>query len=312
MSGVPILTAAELASIRREYRGASLLPARMYQDQAVLDWEREHILLHRLADGRAGRGRRRARQLPARRRRGRERHPRPRPGRRDPRVLQRVPPPGHCASRSASAARPSASSARTTPGSTTSTAGSSGPSTPRTSRSSASTRSGCARSTRPRGRGSCSSTSPTAPVIRSRTSWATSSPHMERFEFDRLRVAKRIEYEVGGELEVHRRELQRVLPLPGRPPAAQQADAVRPRWRLRARRRRGRAAGWSSWTAPRRWRSTAATARSTAARRCAGITTEDERPGLLLRPVAARRSCRSTRTTCSSTGSCPATRATRW
>ena len=35
------------------------------------------------------------------------------------------------------------------------------------------------------------------------------------------------------ELEVHRRELQRVLPLPGHPPAAQQADALRPRWRLR-------------------------------------------------------------------------------
>ena len=35
------------------------------------------------------------------------------------------------------------------------------------------------------------------------------------------------------QLEVHRRELQRVLPLPGDPPPAQQADAVRPRWRLR-------------------------------------------------------------------------------
>ncbi|HET7829837.1 MAG TPA: Rieske (2Fe-2S) protein, partial [Candidatus Limnocylindrales bacterium] len=45
MSGVPLLTAAELASIRREYRGATLLPARMYQDPAILDWERENILL---------------------------------------------------------------------------------------------------------------------------------------------------------------------------------------------------------------------------------------------------------------------------
>ena len=35
------------------------------------------------------------------------------------------------------------------------------------------------------------------------------------------------------ELEVRRRELQRVLPLPGHPPPAQQADAVRPRRRLR-------------------------------------------------------------------------------
>ena len=44
MTGEPILTDAELASIRREYRGASLLPARMYHADAVLDWEREHIV----------------------------------------------------------------------------------------------------------------------------------------------------------------------------------------------------------------------------------------------------------------------------
>src|SRR4051794_5018881 len=44
MPGHPILTDAELASIRREYRAASLLPARCYQDQSILDWEREHIL----------------------------------------------------------------------------------------------------------------------------------------------------------------------------------------------------------------------------------------------------------------------------
>ncbi len=38
-----ILTAAELASVRREYRAASLLPARTYHDPAILEWEREHI-----------------------------------------------------------------------------------------------------------------------------------------------------------------------------------------------------------------------------------------------------------------------------
>ena len=39
-----ILTDAELASVRREYRAASLLPARTYQDPAILDWERDHIV----------------------------------------------------------------------------------------------------------------------------------------------------------------------------------------------------------------------------------------------------------------------------
>ncbi|HEY6571185.1 MAG TPA: Rieske 2Fe-2S domain-containing protein, partial [Candidatus Limnocylindrales bacterium] len=39
-----ILTADELASVRREYRSASLLPARTYHDPAVLDWEHENIL----------------------------------------------------------------------------------------------------------------------------------------------------------------------------------------------------------------------------------------------------------------------------
>jgi len=39
-----ILTAAELDSIRRPYRGARLLPRRTYHEPAILDWEREHIL----------------------------------------------------------------------------------------------------------------------------------------------------------------------------------------------------------------------------------------------------------------------------
>jgi phenylpropionate dioxygenase-like ring-hydroxylating dioxygenase large terminal subunit len=39
-----ILTAAELASIRRPFRGARLLPGRAYHDQAIHEWERQNIL----------------------------------------------------------------------------------------------------------------------------------------------------------------------------------------------------------------------------------------------------------------------------
>jgi Rieske 2Fe-2S family protein len=39
-----ILTATELASVRREYRAASLLPGRTYHDEAIFDWERANIL----------------------------------------------------------------------------------------------------------------------------------------------------------------------------------------------------------------------------------------------------------------------------
>jgi len=39
-----ILTAAELASVRREYRAATLLPRRTYHDAAIFDWERREIL----------------------------------------------------------------------------------------------------------------------------------------------------------------------------------------------------------------------------------------------------------------------------
>jgi Rieske 2Fe-2S family protein len=39
-----ILSADELASIRRDYRAATLLPARAYQDAGIHDWERRHIL----------------------------------------------------------------------------------------------------------------------------------------------------------------------------------------------------------------------------------------------------------------------------
>ena len=148
MSGVDILTAAELASIRREYRGAiaaagARLPRRTRSstgsasDIVRRDWvmvarvedvarpgsfklvelDGEHLILVRGRDDVI-----RAFYNVCRHR-------------------------GTAVSRSASAARPSASSARTTPGSTTSTASSSGPSTPRTSTTSASTPSGWRRST---------------------------------------------------------------------------------------------------------------------------------------------------------------------
>jgi glycine betaine catabolism A len=41
-----ILTAEELASIRRPYRGARLLPRRAYHDEAIHAWERERFLRH--------------------------------------------------------------------------------------------------------------------------------------------------------------------------------------------------------------------------------------------------------------------------
>ena len=90
-----ILTAAELASVRREYRGATLLPKRTYHDAAIFDWERREILrrdwvlvareeeVARSGYLRAGRGRRR------------EPHRRPQPRGPIARLLQRVPPSGH-------------------------------------------------------------------------------------------------------------------------------------------------------------------------------------------------------------------------
>jgi Rieske 2Fe-2S family protein len=46
MPDTPILTTEELASIRRPYRGARLLPGRTYHDAAIHDWEREQFLRH--------------------------------------------------------------------------------------------------------------------------------------------------------------------------------------------------------------------------------------------------------------------------
>jgi hypothetical protein len=39
-----ILTAEELFAIRRDYRSATLLPKRAYQDPGIHDWERREIL----------------------------------------------------------------------------------------------------------------------------------------------------------------------------------------------------------------------------------------------------------------------------
>ena len=39
-----ILTAEELSRIRRDYRSATLLPKRAYQDPQIHDWERRQLL----------------------------------------------------------------------------------------------------------------------------------------------------------------------------------------------------------------------------------------------------------------------------
>jgi hypothetical protein len=44
VTGPGILTADELASVRREYRGATLLPKRTDHDAGIFDWEGREIL----------------------------------------------------------------------------------------------------------------------------------------------------------------------------------------------------------------------------------------------------------------------------
>ncbi len=44
MTDTSILTAEEIASVRREFRAASLLPKRVYHDPAIHEWERANIL----------------------------------------------------------------------------------------------------------------------------------------------------------------------------------------------------------------------------------------------------------------------------
>ena len=90
-----ILTADELASVRREYRAASLLPCADLPGSGDPRLGARAHPAARLARRRPRGGGPRAGQLPRPRRAGRERAPGPRPGRRGPRVLQRVPPPGH-------------------------------------------------------------------------------------------------------------------------------------------------------------------------------------------------------------------------
>ena len=130
------LTPEEIAAVRKPYRAASLLPGRAYHDPAIHEFERSEwfrrdwIVVGREEDAAA-------------------------PGTYflaevddEPLIVVRAA--TACCARSttsaaiaarpwsrSSAARPSASSARTTPGSTTSTGRSSGPSTPTTSTTSA-------------------------------------------------------------------------------------------------------------------------------------------------------------------------------
>ena len=61
--------------------------------------------------------------------------------------------------------------------------------------------------------------------------------HFARFDLGEPSLGPLGDLRDRGELEVRRRELQRVLPLPGPPPAAQPPHAVRPRGRLRPERR---------------------------------------------------------------------------
>ena len=225
-------------------------------------------------------------QLQAGRARRREHHRGPRPRRRDPRLLQRVPPPGH-RGRGARVRQGRPLPVRL-------------PRLDLRPRGQARPRQAhrgprglqlrdlrpARRSTPRPGRASSSSTCPRARWSRWRRSWATSSTSFARFDFTTLRVGQADRLRRRGELEVHRRELQRVLPLPGRPPAAQQADAVRPGRRLRSRRRlAGRLDG-----AGRRRRDDGARRRPRVAPRPPADVRHHRRgraAGLLLRPLAA-------------------------
>ena len=293
------LTQDEIAAVRKPYRAASLLPGRAYHDPAIHEFERTRVVPARLGRGRARGGRRGARDLLPGHGRRRAAHRRPRPRRRPARRSTTSAATAARPSSRSRAARPSASSARTTPGSTTSTGRSSGPSTPRTSTTSAST---------------ASAWSPVRLATWQGFVFVSLDPGRRRARrlagrsrpasrAVRLRVAARRPR--GGlrgrrQLEVHRRELQRVLPLPGHPPAAQQADPVRPRRRLRPRRavagrldgaRRQRRDDGARRRPPRR---PAGDRRASPTSTSGGSTTTCS---------GRRRSCRSIRTTCSSTGS---------
>ena len=229
----PPFTAEELSETRKPLLQATQLPPRSYVDEAVADWEAEHLFLggwvcvgH--AQPLAERGRFVTRQI------------------KDESFLFVGDDEGRahgffnvCRHRGARLvtsprARCAASSAPTTPGATASTAAcSSAPHTeeienfdPATSASTA-----CAwrRST-----ASCSPTSP-APPARSPSTSASSTPHLERYRLGDLHRAAAITYDVAGQLEGDRRELLRVPALPGRAPRAQPPLALHERRGVRGR-----------------------------------------------------------------------------
>ncbi len=93
----------------------------------------------------------------------------------------------------------------------------------------------------------------------SRTTSASCSPHLERYRVDGLRRGGLLTYEVDGELEGHRRELQRVPALPRRASGAERAQRLHERRGLLRRRRLVRRLDDPRRGAPRRWAATAAT-----------------------------------------------------
>ena len=243
-------------------------PAGPITTPAIHDFERTEWFRRDWLIGRARGGRRGARHVLPGRGRRRAAHRRPRPRRRPARASTTSAAIAARPSSRSRAARPSASSARTTPGSTTSTGKLvRAKHTDDLDDFSFEEYGLASRSGSRRGRGSCSSASiPTAEPLERLAGRPRPAPRPLRLRG----AARRAHGDLRGrrELEVHRRELQRVLPLPGHPSAAQQADAVRPRRRLLARRPvAGRLDG-----ARRRRRDDGARRRppSRAARRCAG------------------------------------------
>ena len=270
MTTGPLTAAGDRRRPSSPYRAASLLPGRAYHDAAIHELERREWFRARL-DGRRPRGGRApaGHVLPGHRRRRATADRRPRPRRRS--CAPSTTSAATAARRSwrSRAARSSGSSARTTRGSTTWKAPGPGEA-----------------HRRPRGlrhRGLRPRVGPDRDLAgfrvrvprpddgrRSSSGSATCRAHSRGSTSRACASAKRVEYDGRRELEVHRRELQRVLPLPGHPPAAQQADAVRPRRRLRPRPGLAGRLDGARRRAPRRWRSTAARARATAGRRCPG------------------------------------------
>ena len=285
-------TPDELASVRREYRAASLLPKRTYHDAGIFDWERRRDPSPGLGPRRPRRGCAGPRHIPARRGRRRGHRRGARPGRSQLRAFYNV-----CRHRGTAVVEEGGvrqgralPSARTTPGSTTSKG--------KLIRakhtedldafSFEGLQPGLGPASRP-GRASSSSTSvPGRPVALRRgiqlgdlveSTWSGSSS-------PRLRSAKRTEYEVGANWKLIAENYSECYHCPGVHPQLNRLTPYDLGERLRARTGHGRVAGWSWSAKPRRWRSTAATARAPGGRRCPGMGGADERADLLLRPVA--------------------------